>query len=68
MPTGEPRVPVLVLTPRHDQFSPPEATAATVGAWRHAELEVIESADHFLAGHTVVVAERVTSWLAATAR
>jgi uncharacterized protein len=68
MPTGEPRVPVLVLTPRHDQFSPPEATTAIVGAWQQAELDVIESADHFLAGHTAAVAERVTTWLAATAR
>lgn len=67
LPVPEPRVPVLVLTPRHDQFSPPAANEAIVSKWSSAEHEIVESADHFLAGHTASVAQRVTSWLAAIA-
>ena len=63
-PVGAPRVPVLVLSPRHDQFSPPSLTEPIVATWPTADLEVIESADHFLAGHTRDVAERVVAWLA----
>lgn len=66
MPTPAPRVPVLVLSPRHDQFSPPEATAPIVATWADAQIEVVESADHFLAGHTAAVAARVADWLAAS--
>lgn len=67
LPVPEPRVPVLVLTPRHDQFSPPDVTEPIVSTWSSTEHQVVESADHFLAGHTASVAERVTGWLAAIA-
>ena len=63
MPVPEPRMPVLVLTPEHDQFSPPDATGPIVATWRAAELDVVGSADHFLAGHTSTVADRVVGWL-----
>lgn len=63
MPAPTPTVPVLVLTPRHDQFSPPETTAPIVSGWSGATFEVVESADHFLAGHTAAVAQRVADWL-----
>lgn len=63
MPAPDPRVPVLVLTPRHDQFSPPDTTEPIVAAWPTADFAVIESADHFLAGHTGSVAERAAVWL-----
>lgn len=67
MPVPEPDVPVLVLTPRHDQFSPPEATEPVVTSWSSTEYAVIESADHSLVGHTTDVAERIADWLATLA-
>lgn len=67
MPTAAPRGPVLVLTPRHDQFSPPATTEPIVADWPAATFEVVESADHFLAGHATAVAERVAGWLASAA-
>ena len=60
----EPVVPVLVLSPRHDQYCPPDAAAPIVAWWPLAELEPVESADHFLAGHTAAVAGRAVAWLA----
>ena len=63
MSSPDPGRPVLVLTPRHDQFSDPAATEPTVTGWDQATFEVVESADHFLAGHTKAVADRVTRWL-----
>lgn len=65
MGAADPGVPTLVLTPRHDQFSPPETTAPIVSQWHRADFEVVESADHFLAGHAAAVAARVARWLAA---
>jgi alpha/beta superfamily hydrolase len=65
MGATDPGVPTLVLTPRHDQFSPPDATEPLVRAWVDAQHAVVESADHFLAGHALSVAGRVTAWLAA---
>lgn len=67
MPTGDPGRPVLVLTPRHDQFSPPATTEPIVADWAEATFDVVESADHFLAGHAAAVARRVTDWLGASA-
>ena len=60
---GEPGVPTLVLTPRHDQFSPPATTEAIVAGWADVDFDVIESADHFLAGRTTSVAGQVVAWL-----
>jgi alpha/beta superfamily hydrolase len=65
MGATDPGVPTLVLTPRHDQFSPPDATEPLVRSWDDAQHAVVESADHFLAGHALSVAGRVTAWLAA---
>ena len=63
MPADDPGLPTLVLTPRHDQFSPPETTEPVVTGWSDVEFDVIESADHFLAGHTAVLTRRVVDWL-----
>lgn len=66
-----PDVPTLVLTPRHDQFSPPELSTPIVGGWSAAAPQVsidhqaIESADHSLVGHAEAVASRTTDWLTA---
>ena len=59
----EPAVPVLVLSPRHDQYCPPDTAEPIVAGWPLAELEPVESADHFLAGHTAAVARRTVTWL-----
>jgi alpha/beta superfamily hydrolase len=59
---GDPR-PKLVLAPSHDQFCPPEAARQEVGPWRATTVEAVTSADHFLAGATGFVADRVVQWL-----
>lgn len=64
MDVPPPARPTLVLTPRHDQFSDPDATAPVVEDWNDATFEVIESADHFLAAHAGEAAERSIAWLA----
>ena len=61
--TAPPAVPALVLVPAHDQFSPPAAVEPVVAEWPDADMEVVESADHFLAGRTAWVADRVVAWL-----
>jgi alpha/beta superfamily hydrolase len=43
--------PKHLVVPRHDQYSPPEAVEPTVAEWANTSLVVVESADHFLAGH-----------------
>ena len=63
-----PTVPTLVLVPAHDQFSPPSATEPIIADWRSrtsapVDLEVVEMADHFLAGRTAYVAESTTTWI-----
>ncbi len=66
-PLAAPGSPVLALVPRHDQFAPPERVIEATADWSDVEIEVIESADHFLAGHTTAVAERATAWLSSRA-
>lgn len=71
--TAAPVVPTLVLTPAHDQFSPPAVSAPIVDAWvatsdAPIEFEVIEMADHSLVGHTAGVAHRIIHWLSTPAR
>jgi alpha/beta superfamily hydrolase len=66
--TPLPAAPTLVLTPAHDQFSPPVATEPIIADWRargaeHVEFEVVDMADHFLAGRTGAVARRAAAWL-----
>ena len=65
MTAAVPEVPTLVLTPRHDQYSPPDTAQPIVAVWPHAIFEVVESSDHFLAGVTRGIAERITAWLSA---
>lgn len=63
MTVSPPNVRSLVLTPRHDQYTTPDVAEPIVADWPHTDFEVIESADHFLAGATVRIAERVGAWL-----
>jgi uncharacterized protein len=60
-----PTVPTLLLTPAHDQFSPPSASGPIVATWTAAPVdhEVVETADHSLVGHTAVVADAVVTWI-----
>jgi alpha/beta superfamily hydrolase len=70
--SGVPRpvAPTFVITPAHDQFSPPAENLPVVERWRadggpEVEHVVVEMADHFLAGSIVSVATQVTAWIAA---
>ena len=63
-----PKCPTLVLTPAHDQFSPPESTEPIIADWRSRssapiDFEMVEMADHFLGGRTAAVADRTVAWL-----
>ena len=62
-----PDVPTLVIAPRHDQITDIDTVTDAVAGWTEATLEVLPSADHFLAGHTIRVADltlgAVTSWI-----
>ena len=59
-----PPVPTLVLAARHDQFCPFDTAEPIVAGWPTASVQVIESADHFLAGRTQAVATATVEWLA----
>jgi alpha/beta superfamily hydrolase len=58
--------PTLVLVPAHDQYGGPTAVRAAIGGWEAATIEVVEGADHFLAGAVTRVADRVVAWTLAT--
>ncbi|MEX1105375.1 MAG: alpha/beta hydrolase [Ilumatobacteraceae bacterium] len=53
--------PKHLLVAGHDQFSPPDATAAAVADWRSTTTTVLASADHFLSGHL----DQVSAWAVA---
>jgi alpha/beta superfamily hydrolase len=55
--------PALVLSPRHDQFCPPERATAITASWPDTTVDAIEGADHFLVGAAAAVAERAVTWL-----
>lgn len=63
MAVPPPDVPVLVVVPEHDQFTPPAAAEAAIAAWPHAELRTVPGVDHFLLGRAAPVAEMAVGWL-----
>jgi len=68
---GEPaaardRRPVHLLVPRHDQFTPPDVVDELVRGWVATTVTVVESADHFLAGHLASVAHLTVTTLLAS--
>jgi alpha/beta superfamily hydrolase len=63
MDVDPPRQPTLVLVAEHDQFCPPSAARPIVATWPDATIEIIASADHFLAGRTMAAAETAAAWL-----
>lgn len=56
-------LPTLVLVPAHDQFSPPDTVTPIIATWPSTTMEVVESADHFMAGRAAAVATRAAAWL-----
>jgi alpha/beta superfamily hydrolase len=66
LPAGADERPKLVLVPAHDQFCPPAAASTQTAAWQATTIEPVPGVDHFLAGATRAVADRVLAWLAAT--
>lgn len=67
-PLAAPTVPTLVLTPEHDQFSPPSASAPIIAEWASESESPIDHltiamADHSLVGHAAAVATRSVTWL-----
>jgi alpha/beta superfamily hydrolase len=63
MPVDPPRQPTLVLVAEHDQFCPPSSARPIVATWPDATLELIASADHFLAGRAKAAADTAAAWL-----
>jgi alpha/beta superfamily hydrolase len=57
--------PVLVLSPEHDQFSPPDRVtrAAANAGWPAVTVLPVPMADHFLAGATATVADAVVAFV-----
>ena len=63
MPVDPPRQPTLVLVAEHDQFCPPSVIEPIVATWPDATMEIIASADHFLAGRATAAADTAAAWL-----
>ncbi len=63
MAVDPPRQPTLVLVAEHDQFSPPSVVEPIVATWPDATMEIIASADHFLAGRAKAAADTAAAWL-----
>jgi hypothetical protein len=58
-----PQQPTLLLVAEHDQFCTPSAVEPIIATWPDATLEIIASADHFLAGRSTAVAATAAAWL-----
>jgi hypothetical protein len=63
MDVDPPRQPTLVLVAEHDQFCPPSAVEPIVANWPDVAIEIIASADHFLAGRASTTAATAAAWL-----
>lgn len=58
---ADPR-PKQLAVPAHDQFGPLDAVKASTDGWMATELEVVEGADHFLAGAIVGLVSSAVEW------
>jgi alpha/beta superfamily hydrolase len=56
-------VPALLLVPAHDQHGGPNAVRDAIDGRGDVSLEVVEGADHFLAGAVAPIAARAVGWL-----
>jgi uncharacterized protein len=62
-PLTQPDSPVLILSPAHDQFCPPEQAAAATAEWNNCEIHPIPMADHSLSGQTATLMPVIDEWL-----
>ena len=65
---GPPVRPTLVVTPAHDQFSPPDASDRVIDGWRRAgsatvEHRTVDTADHSRGGHAAPVTQLAIEWI-----
>lgn len=58
-----PEMPTLVLTPEHDQFTPPSTAEPIVTAWPRSTFVTIPMADHFLHGRTSAIVDLSLPWI-----
>ncbi len=56
-------VPALLLVPAHDQYGGPDAVGEAIEGSTTETMEVVEGADHFLAGAVSGIAVRAVEWL-----
>jgi alpha/beta superfamily hydrolase len=56
--------PTLALVPEHDQYGGPARVNEVMATWPATTIEVVEGADHFLAGAVGAIAARTIGWLA----
>jgi uncharacterized protein len=54
--------PKALLVPEFDQYSPPARTRQVVREWRHATVDTVPGADHFLIGSTGAVVDAAVAW------
>ena len=59
--------PKCLQAAEHDEFTPPDAMRAAVGAWRNTTVELVRRADHFFAGATALVGERAVTFVSGLA-
>ena len=64
-PPGAPTAPTLLIVAGHDRFAPLDVVRPIVDGWARAEVRVLGTADHFLAGHVGAVTSASVEWLAA---
>lgn len=55
--------PKRLFVPQHDQYSPPENSAAVTADWRSTSVATIPAADHFLGGRIAVTRDLVIASL-----
>lgn len=60
---GDDGTPTLVLVPAHDQFGGPDAVRDAMGDRDGIEIEIVDGADHFLAGAIDRIATRAVDWV-----
>ncbi|HEX4983966.1 MAG TPA: hypothetical protein VFV63_19840 [Ilumatobacteraceae bacterium] len=63
MAVDPPQQPTLLLVAEHDQFCPPSAVEPIIATGPDATMEIIASADHFLAGRSTAAAATAAAWL-----
>jgi alpha/beta superfamily hydrolase len=63
---ADPR-PKVLMVPELDQFSPPARVTELTSGWSNASVTSLSGADHFLNGHSRLVAEAVRTWVAGLA-